>query len=476
MSPALDLKHPIVNGTTNGVSLKHKPRSDGFNTLSVHVGSSPDPSTGAVIPAISLSTTYAQAAPGFHKGFEYSRSDNPNRNSLEKMLASIEKGGETALAFGSGSAATGVVVQALGSGAHVLSVNDVYGGTYRYLKRVASEIQGLEVTLLDLENVDEENIRENIRENTKVRFVAFRRHVPDEFLIRDFLQLIWLESPTNPTLKLMDVARIAQIAHSHPSQPLLLVDNTFLSPFYSSPLLLGADIVLHSLTKYVNGHSDVVMGALILPPSSSEKQRAFKDKLRFLQNATGAVPSAYDSWLAQRGAKTLGLRMRQHGLSALKVAKLLKSHPLVEEVLYPGLESNKRYDLAWKSLSAHAKRWIEEEVLLRDLHHHHSSASEPPEGGFPFSGMISFRLPTHAHAVAFLTSTRLFTLAESLGGVESLAEHPASMTHAGIPKEEREALGITDGLVRLSVGIEDVEDLLDDVRQALEKSSRVESA
>ncbi|RXW17767.1 hypothetical protein EST38_g8089 [Candolleomyces aberdarensis] len=449
MSPALDLKPAVTNG--HYVTSKQKPRSDGFSTLSVHVGSSPDPSTGAVIPSISLSTTYAQSAPGQHKGFEYSRSDNPNRNALETMLASIEKGGEQAMGFGSGSAAASVVVQALGSGAHVLSVNDVYGGTYRYLKRVASEIQSLEVTLLDLERADEETIRENIRENTK---------------------LIWLESPTNPTLKLMDIARIAQIARSHPSQPLLLVDNTFLSPFYSSPLLLGADVVLHSLTKYVNGHSDVVMGALILPPSSSEKHRAFKDKLRFLQNATGAVPSAYDSWLAQRGAKTLGLRMRQHGLNALKVAKLLKSHPLVEEVLYPGLEGNKRYDLAWRSLSAHARRWIEEDVLLRDLHHS-SSPSSPPEGGFPFSGMISFRLPTHAHALAFLTSTRLFTLAESLGGVESLAEHPASMTHAGIPKQEREALGITDGLVRLSVGIEDVEDLLDDVRQALETSARV---
>ncbi|KAJ2914359.1 hypothetical protein MD484_g6061, partial [Candolleomyces efflorescens] len=467
MSPALDLKTPAANfqtTTTNGVvtSLKHKqkPRSDGFSTLSVHVGSDPDPSTGAVIPSISLSTTYAQSAPGHHKGFEYSRSDNPNRNALERMLASIEKGGEEALALGSGSAATGVVVQALGSGAHVLCVNDVYGGTYRYLKRVASEIQSLEVTLLDLERVDEDTIRENIRENTK---------------------LIWLESPTNPTLKLMDVSRIAQIAHSHPSQPLLLVDNTFLSPFYSSPLLLGADVVLHSLTKYVNGHSDVVMGALILPPSPpSSKARAFRDKLRFLQNATGAVPSPYDSWLAQRGAKTLGLRMRQHGLNALKIAKVLRSHPLVEEVMYPGLESvnREKYELAWRSLSVHARKWIDEDVLLRDLHsttHSHSNSnSEPPEGGFPFSGMISFRLPSHAHAVAFLTSTRLFTLAESLGGVESLAEHPASMTHSGIPKEEREALGITDGLVRLSVGIEDVADLVEDVREALEVAQRVQ--
>jgi cystathionine gamma-lyase len=272
----------------------------------------------------------------------------------------------------------------------------------------------------------------------------------------------------------MDISRIAQIAHSHPSKPLLLVDNTFLSPFYSSPLLLGADVVLHSLTKYVNGHSDVVMGALILPPSSSSPRlRAFKDKLRFLQNATGAIPSPYDCWLAQRGAKTLGLRMRQHGLNALKIAKVLRSFPLVEEVMYPGLETNERYELAWRSLSSHARRWIEEDVLLRDLHHSSPSLSEPPEGGFPYSGMISFRLPSYQHAVTFLTSTRLFTLAESLGGVESLAEHPASMTHAGIPKEERDALGITEGLVRLSVGIEDIDDLVIDVREALEKCARV---
>ncbi|KAJ2922696.1 hypothetical protein H1R20_g14390, partial [Candolleomyces eurysporus] len=383
MSPSVDIKSVTVNGHghassshrrasngTYGIFPKHKPTTDGFNTLSVHVGSSPDPATGAVIPSISLATTYAQAAPGLHKGFEYSRSDNPNRKAFEKMLASIEKGGEDALCFGSGSAATGVVVQALGNGAHVLCVNDVYGGTYRYLKRVASEIQSVEVTLLDLETVDEEVIRENIRANTK---------------------LIWLESPTNPTLKLMDVSRIAQIAHSHPSKPLLLVDNTFLSPFYSSPLLLGADVVLHSLTKYVNGHSDVVMGALILPPSlSSPHLKGFKDKLRFLQNATGAIPSPYDCWLAQRGAKTLGLRMRQHGLNALKVAKVLRSNPLVEEVMYPGLESSERYELAWSNLSSHARRWIEGDVLLRDLHHSSSSLSKPPEGGFPFSGMISF--------------------------------------------------------------------------------------
>ncbi|KAF5309710.1 hypothetical protein D9611_014442 [Ephemerocybe angulata] len=443
MSPSLDLLTPKTKGTSNGVSNGiHKPAQDGFGTRAIHVGSSPDASTGAVIPAISLSTTYAQSAPGVHKGYEYSRSDNPNRNALESLLASIEVGGQQGLAFASGSAATGVVVQALGHGAHVLSVNDVYGGTHRYLTRVAREAQGVDVTLLDLEVADEEAVAEAIKPNTK---------------------LVWLESPTNPTLKLMDIARIAKIVRAHPAQPLLLVDNTFLSPYYSSPLQLGADLVLHSLTKYVNGHSDVVMGAVILPPARNATAKAFAEKLRFLQNATGAVPSPYDSWLAQRGAKTLALRMKQHGANALKVARALKRNPLVREVMYPGLEGDRRYDLAWKSLSSHAKKWIVEEHLRIE------PSVDAPAGGFPFSGMISFRLPSYDAAVAFLTSTRLFTLAESLGGVESLAEHPASMTHGGIPEAERAALGIDGGLVRLSVGVEEAEDLVRDIEQALER-------
>lgn len=272
------------------------------------------------------------------------------------------------------------------------------------------------------------------------------------------MQLIWIESPTNPTLRLIDIPRIARLAQSHPSRPLVLVDNTFLSPFYSSPLLLGADIVMHSLTKYINGHSDVVMGALILPAH----QAAFSEKLRFLQNAIGAVPSAYDSWLAQRGAKTLHLRMNQHGLNALAVARALSAEPGVDEVIYPGLPGRTEYSrrknaLAWRMLSPHARRFIGG-----------AEDAGPPAGGFPFSGMISFRIAGgQAAAEKFLTTTRLFTLAESLGGVESLAEHPAQMTHGSIPPADRALLGIGDNLVRLSVGVEEEEDLVEDVLQAV---------
>ncbi|KIJ91857.1 hypothetical protein K443DRAFT_685698, partial [Laccaria amethystina LaAM-08-1] len=393
---------------------------DGFGTRAIHVGSEPNVETGAVIPPISLSTTYKQEAVGVHKGYEYSRSANPNRNALEATLASLESGGAHALAFASGSATTATVLQSLGLNAHIVSVNDVYGGTFRYMTRVASENQGLETMFVDQEHADEGAIRDAIRENTK---------------------LIWVESPTNPTLRLIDIPRLAQIAHSHPSHPLLLVGNTFLSPFYASPLLLGADIVLHSLTKYINGHSDVVMGA----------------KLRFLQNAIGAVPSAYDPWLAQRGAKTLHLWMKAHGENALLVARALKASPHVEEVIYPGLEGDKRNDLAWRMLSPRAKKFI-----------------LPRKEGFPFSAMISFRIKGGFEAAEkFLTSAWLFTLAESLGGVESLAEHPARMTHGSVPERERELLGIGEGLVRLSVGVEDGEDLVKDVLQALEKAGEL---
>lgn len=390
MSPALDLSngvsaslsngHSLSNGTTNGAShpLKSKPTSprttDGFSTLAIHTGSHPDPSTGAVIPPISLSTTFAQSSPGVHLGFEYSRSDNPNRRALEELLASIEVGGKEGLGFASGSAATAVVVQALGGARvvekegrdgekvrdvevpHVLSVNDVYGGTYRYLKRVASEGQELDVTLLDIENATEEDIRAAIRPNTNVRLPFLPFPLP---LMLTTPQLIWLESPTNPTLKTLPIPLIARIAReplpsstpgSAPEYPLLLVDNTFASPFFQSPILLGADLVLHSLTKYVNGHSDVVMSGVIVPdpyahpfeasssssssshgyeggriPGRQEQAKKFYEKLRFLQNATGAIPSPYDCWLAQRGAKTLGLRMKAHGVNGLKVSPYVRT-------------------------------------------------------------------------------------------------------------------------------------------------------
>ncbi|KAI0321398.1 Cys/Met metabolism PLP-dependent enzyme-domain-containing protein [Amylostereum chailletii] len=421
---------------TNGLRKLLPEDLDGFGTRAIHIGSEPSSETGAVIPSISLSTTYKQDGVGNHKvGFEYSRSGNPNRNALERTLASIESGGAYALAFASGSATTATVLQSLGPNAHIVSVNDVYGGTFRYMSRVAKENQGQETTFVDLENADEEQVNEAIRPNTK---------------------LIWIESPTNPTLRLIDIPRIVSIAHAHPSNPLVLVDNTFLSPYYSSPLLQGADIVVHSLTKYVNGHSDVVMGAAILPAHHA----VLRDRLAFLQNAIGAVPSAYDSWLAQRGVKTLHLRMREHGKNALAVARALQKSPHVEQVIYPGLSSHPRNALARRSLSRHAARFVDSFLEGEDPEH---------DGSFPYGGMISFRIRGGLEeAQRFLEAMRLFTLAESLGGVESLAELPALMTHGSIPPAERAALGIGENLIRLSVGVEDGEDLVHDVEQALQ--------
>ncbi|KAF9240398.1 Cys/Met metabolism PLP-dependent enzyme-domain-containing protein [Melanogaster broomeanus] len=415
----------IVNDTVkaaDGHHLKRRPslnHIDGFGTRAIHVGSEADPETGAVIPSISLSTTYKQDSVGNNKGFEYSRAGNPNRDALEATLASLESGGTYAVAFSSGSAATATLVQSIGPNAHIVSVNDVYGGTFRYFKRVAAETQGLETTFVDLEKSDDDAILSSFRSNTK---------------------LIWIESPTNPTLRLVDIPRIVSLARSHPSRPLVVVDNTFLSPFYQSPLLLGADIVVHSLTKYINGHSDVIMGAAILPSHHVQ----LVQKLRFLQNAHGAVPSPHDCWLAQRGAKTLHLRMKAHGINALRVAQALQRSPYVEEVIYPGLSTHPRNDIAYRSLSPHAKKFID------TLH---------SAGGFPYGGMVSFRIKGgKREANRFLTATRLFTLAESLGGVESLAEHPAQMTHGSVPEAER----------AMSVGVEEADDLVRDVEHALE--------
>lgn len=427
-----------VNGHANGAKhhLKRSPEL-GFSTRAIHIGSEPDPTTGAVIPPISLSTTYKQDEVGVHKGFEYSRSGNPNRNALERVLVGLEAGAGHAITFASGSATTATILQSLGPNAHVLSVNDVYGGTFRYLTRVAKETMGIESTFVDLEIATDDEVLGAMKENTK---------------------LIWIESPTNPTLRLIDIPRIVGLARQAPSKPLVLVDNTFLSPFYASPLLQGADIVIHSLTKYINGHSDAVMGAAILPSSSTPGRDydGLVEKLRFLQNAHGAVPSAFDCWLAQRGAKTLAVRMKAHGLNALRVASFLTSHPAVEHVIYPGLASHPLHALARTSLSPHTQQFI---------------STLPPSSlahGIPYGGMVSFRVRGGARsAEALLPKLKLFTLAESLGGVESLAELPARMTHASIPPAEREALGI-EGLVRLSCGIEEVEDLVEDLRGALD--------
>ncbi|KAL4253664.1 trans-sulfuration enzymes family protein [Abortiporus biennis] len=393
MSPAvLNCDTLLSNGHSNGIK-----KPDGFGTRAIHVGSEPNPETGAVIPSISLSTTYKQDRIGVHKGFEYSRSGNPNRNALEETLASIEAGGAYGIAFASGSSTTATVLQSLGPNAHI----------------VAKINQGLDTTFVDLENADDQTVLAAFQPNTK---------------------LIWIETPTNPTLRLIDIPRVVALARSHPSNPLVLVDNTFLSPFYQSPLL--------------------------------QEHSALNEKLRFLQNAIGAVPSAYDSWLAQRGAKTLHLRMKAHGTNALAVAKALKKSPYVEEVIYPGLSSHPRNDLAYRSLSPHARKFVDQYINSQ------TDSDDFETGSFPYGGMISFRIRGGAsEAEKFLTSTRLFTLAESLGGVESLAEHPAKMTHGSIPEAERALLGIGDNLIRLSVGVEEAEDLVADVEQALAAAS-----
>ncbi|KIK34051.1 hypothetical protein CY34DRAFT_813173 [Suillus luteus UH-Slu-Lm8-n1] len=431
-----------AKGHANGhaISDKHhlkRSPEHGFSTRAIHIGSEADPTTGAVIPPISLSTTYKQDEVGVHKGFEYSRSGNPNRDALERTLVGLEAGAGHAITFSSGSATTATILQSLGPNAHVLSVNDVYGGTFRFLTRVAKETMGIESTFVDLENAADSDVLGAIKENTK---------------------LIWIESPTNPTLRLIDIPRIVALARQAQSKPLVLVDNTFLSPFYASPLLQGADIVIHSLTKYINGHSDVVMGAAIFPSSSTPDSDydTLAQKLRFLQNAHGAVPSAFDCWLAQRGAKTLAVRMKTHGLNALRIASFLTSHPAVEHVIYPGLATHPLHALAHTSLSPHTQQFLN--TLPQSTLAH----------GIPYGGMVSFRVRGGARsAEALLPKLKLFTLAESLGGVESLAELPARMTHASIPPAEREALGI-EGLVRLSCGIEEVEDLVEDLRSALD--------
>ncbi|GAB0136470.1 hypothetical protein EsDP_00004770 [Epichloe bromicola] len=381
----------------------------GFGTLAVHAGSRHDPHTGAVIEPISLSTTFAQTAVGKPVGeYEYSRSENPNRTNFEAAVAALEHA-RYALAFSSGSATTANILQSLAAGSHVISVADVYGGTHRYFTQVA-KAHGVKVTFTAEIEVD---ISEHINDQTR---------------------LIWIESPSNPTLRLVDIRAVATEAHKHGI--LVVVDNTFLSPYVQNPLDHGADIVVHSVTKYINGHSDVVMGVAAF--NSDE----LKARLSFLQNAIGAVPSAFDSWLAHRGLKTLHLRAREATRNATAVATALEASPHVISVNYPGLES----------------------------HPHRAIALKQHRDGMG-GGMLSFRINGgHAAAERFCQVTNIFTLAESLGGVESLVELPSSMTHAGIPRDQREAVGVFDDLVRLSCGVEDAEDLKNDVLQALERA------
>ncbi|ASV30405.1 cystathionine gamma-synthase [Maribacter cobaltidurans] len=377
-----------------------------FNSKVIHGGQEPDKAYGAVMPPIYQTSTYAQSSPGSHKGYEYSRSANPTRSALEKALASIENGNH-GLAFASGLAAIDAVLKLMVPGDEVISTADLYGGSYRLFKRVF-ENYGIVFHFVDM--AETSGILKCLNKNTK---------------------LIWVETPTNPMMNIIDIKAISEEAKRE--NVLLAVDNTFATPYLQTPLDLGADIVMHSATKYLGGHSDVVLGALVVNDQELAK------KLYFIQNASGAVAGPMDSFLVLRGIKTLHVRMQRHCENGEAIAKYLNDHPKVEQVYWPGFENHPNHHIAKVQMNG-------------------------------FGGMISFipKGSNYTDAIKIVESLKVFTLAESLGGVESLAGHPASMTHASIPKEEREKSGIVDALIRLSVGIEDIEDLIEDLSQALE--------
>ena len=383
-------------------------RTHGFDTLSIHAGQKPDPTSGAVMTPIVLASTFAQDGPGRHKGWDYSRAGNPTRDALEGCLAALE-GAKHAIAFGSGCAAITSVLLTLGSGDHVLVGDDVYGGTFRIFDKVVKQF-GVDATFMDM--TDPVEVREAIRPNTR---------------------LVWLETPSNPMLKIFDVAAIADVARKAGIP--LAVDNTFATPYLQQPLALGATMAVHSSTKYLNGHSDVIGGCVMTSDD------ALGEKLHFVQKAVGAVPSPFDCYLVLRSLKTLGVRMRQHLVSAGTIAEWLSGHPRVKRVLYPGLPS----------------------------HPGHAVAARQMKG---FGGMITFELDGDvAQATRFLEALEIFACAESLGGVESLAEHPAIMTHASLTAEARRTLGIGDGLLRLSIGLEDTADLVADLERGFAAAS-----
>jgi cystathionine beta-lyase/cystathionine gamma-synthase len=379
----------------------------GFATRAIHVGQGPDVSTGAVVQPIHLATTFAQEGIGRHGGYEYTRSNNPTREQLETCLASLERGGH-GLAFASGLAATITAMLLLDPGDHVVYMEDAYGGTYRLFDKVMRRY-GITFSAVDA-----------------------TRPGAVEAAMTDRTRLIWIETPTNPLLRIVDIAACANAAHRHGAT--LAVDSTFATPYIQRPLELGADIVMHSTTKYLGGHSDVLGGCLITSDDG------VAERLRFHQNAAGAVPSPFDCWLLLRGLKTLALRVQRHSDNALAVARHLEAHPAVRAVHHPGLESHPQHELALRQMNG------------------------------IFGGMVSFELADEAAAVRVLEAMRLFTLAESLGAVESLAEHPGLMTHTSVPSDERRRIGLSDGLLRLSVGIEDLDDLLADLDQALQQA------
>lgn len=378
----------------------------GFSTRAIHAGQRPDPTTGAVMMPIYATSTYVQESPGVHKGYEYSRSQNPTRHALEACVADLENGAH-GLAFASGLAAMGTVLELLDSGDHVIAMDDLYGGSYRLFENVRKRSAALDFSFVDLSD--------------PAQFEA---------AITPKTRMVWVESPTNPLLKLVDLAAISRIAKAN--NILMVCDNTFATPYCQRPLDFGADIVVHSITKYLNGHSDVVGGVVIIGDNAD-----LKDRLFYLQNAVGSILGPFDSFLALRGLKTLALRMRQHCESAMTVAQHLDAHPKIERVIYPGLQSHPQHDLAKGQMDA-------------------------------FGGMITaFIKGDIGDARKFLERCEIFALAESLGGVESLIEHPAIMTHASVPPEVRAELGISDTLIRFSVGVENVEDLLAEIDSAL---------
>jgi cystathionine gamma-lyase len=386
--------------------MKDKQRKAGFATRAIHGGQSPDPATGAVMPPIYATSTYAQSSPGVHKGYEYSRTQNPTRMAFERCIADLE-GGTRGFAFASGMAATATLLELVDTGSHVVAMDDLYGGSFRLFERVRRRTAGLDFTFADLS--DPQAAAAAIGPKTR---------------------MIWIETPTNPLLKLVDIAAVAEAARGRGI--LVIVDNTFATPWIQRPLELGADIVMHSATKFLNGHSDMVGGVAVVGDAG------LAERVAFLQNSIGAVGGPFDSFLALRGLKTLPLRMRQSSESALAIASRLEKHEAVERVLYPGLPSHPQHGLAKRQMA---------------------------RGG---SGVVTFFLKGGLEeARRFLERLEVFTLAESLGGVESLVDHPAIMTHASLPAEARAKLGISDSLVRLSVGIEDLEDLVADLESAL---------
>jgi cystathionine beta-lyase len=376
-----------------------------FNTKAIHGGQKHDPAYGSVMPPIYQTSTYAQSTPGGHKGYEYSRTHNPTRNALENAFASIENGNH-GLAFGSGLAAIDAIIKLLKPGDEVISTNDLYGGSYRLFTKVYTDF-GIKFHFIGMQNASK--IEDYINSNTK---------------------LIWAETPTNPMMNIIDIKVTASIAKKH--NILFAVDNTFATPYLQQPLDLGADIVMHSATKYLGGHSDVVMGALVV------KDKDLADRLYFIQNASGAICGPQDSFLVLRGIKTLHIRMQRHCENGKAVAEYLSKHPKIEKVYWPGFEDHPNHEIAKSQMN-------------------------------DFGGMVSFvsKDSNYDEAIKIVENLKIFTLAESLGGVESLSGHPASMTHASIPKEEREKTGVVDALIRLSVGIEDGYDLIADLEQAI---------